>query len=67
MGQDLSMIVHVCGIEIDNPIESIAQTDLINSIFKVSNSKESTYNYTVRNSEKPKWNAIIYRQQKIFH
>ena len=60
------MIVHVCGIEIDNPIESIAQTDLINSIFKVSNSKESTYNYTVRNSEKPKWNAIIYRQQKNF-
>ena len=66
MGQDLSMIVHVCGMEIDNPIESIAQTDLINSIFKVSNSKESTYNYTVRNSEKPKWNAIIYRQQKNF-
>ena len=61
MGQDLSMIVHVCGMNIDNSIDNLEQIDLINSIFTIQNNKENTSNYSVRSSKKPLWNAFIYR------
>ena len=60
------MIVHVCGIDFNNPVESSSQIDIINSIFMVSNTKDNTDDYTIRSSKKPKWNAIIYRNQKNF-
>ena len=66
MGQDLSMIVHICGMDRTNSEENIAQLELINSIFTEPNNGENTNNYTIRNSKKPKWNAIIYKQQKNF-
>ena len=66
MGEDLSMIVHICGIDFNNPVESSSQIDIINSIFMVSNTKDNTDDYTIRSSKKPKWNAIIYRNQKNF-
>jgi len=66
MGQDLSMIVHICGMDRTNSEENIAELELINSIFTEPNNGENTNNYTIRNSKKPKWNAIIYKQQKNF-
>jgi hypothetical protein len=59
MGQDLSMIVHVCGMDTENPHERSHQIDLINLIFTEQNSKENTSNYEIRYSKKPKWKAYI--------
>ena len=63
---DLTMIVHVCGADKKNSNGIIRQMELINSIFTEPNNGENTNNYTIRNSKKPKWNAIIYKQQKNF-
>ena len=60
------MIVHVCGMNIDNSRENIEQSDLINSIFTIQNNENNTYNYTVRTSKEPKWEAFIYREQRNF-
>ena len=70
MGQnpiiDLSMIIHVCGVELDNSNENINRKNLINYIFTEDNSEESKYDYKVKTSKNPKWNAFIYRKQKNF-
>ncbi len=66
MGTNLSMIVHVCGMNIDNSRDNIEQSDLINSIFTIQNNENNTYNYTVRTSKEPKWEAFIYREQRNF-
>ena len=60
------MIVHVCGMNIDNSRDNIEQSDLINSIFTIQNNENNTYNYTVRTSKEPKWEAFIYREQRNF-
>ena len=68
MGTNLSfsMIVHVCGMNVDNSRENMEQLDFINTIFTIENNAQNTYNYTVRSSKKPKWKAFIYRQQRNF-
>ena len=64
MGQnDLSMIVHVCGIDQVNSNEKIAQVNLIESVFTEKNEEENTSNYNVRTSKKPEWKAFIYKEQ----
>ena len=67
MGQvDLSMIVHVCGINDQNPIDNTEQFNLINGLFTEKNKEENTTDYAVQSSKKPKWNAYIYKQQRNF-
>lgn len=66
MGQDLSMLVHICGMDYNNHQTNISQMNIINLIFKVENKKKSTYDYIVRTSKEPKWDAFIYKEQQNF-
>lgn len=64
--QDLSMFVHICGMDVNNHKINISQMNIINLIFQNENKEKSTHNYIIRTSKEPKWDAFIYREQKNF-
>ena len=64
MGQDLSMLVHICGMDANNHKINISQMNIINLIFQ--NENKITQDYIIRTSKEPKWDAFIYREQKNF-
>ena len=66
MGSKLSMNVHVCGLDFNDAQNYQMQIDIIKQIFPIINGNESNQYYDLRKSEKPKWNAFIYKNNSDF-
>ena len=67
MGQvDLSMIVHVCGINDQNPIDNTEQFNLINGLFTEKNKEENTTDYAVQSSKNQNGMLIFISNKETF-
>ena len=63
MGQDIIMNVHITGLDLRNEENYKSQVEVLNKIFPEKDEKNSTSDYTVKYSKKPKWKAFIYSDQ----
>ena len=63
MGQDTIMNVHITGLDLRNEENYKSQVEVLNKIFPEKDEKNSTSDYTVKYSKKPKWKAFIYSDQ----
>ena len=61
MGNKLAtMNIHICGLNTNNQDIYESEMKIINKLFPNKDEEKSNFNYTVKYSSKPKWNAYIY-------
>ena len=67
MGTNLSMIVHICGMNVDNYRENMEQLDLINSIFTIQNNKKIHIIIRLELVKSQKGKLLFIDNKEIFH
>ena len=64
MGQDTTMNIHVTGLDMRSEENYKSQVEVLKKIFPEIDEKNSTSDYNVKYSKKPKWKAFIYSDKK---
>lgn len=64
MGQDTTMNIHVTGLDMSSEENYRSQVEVLKKIFTEIDEKNSTFDYIIKYSKKPKWKAFIYSDQK---